>query len=252
VARAKKKAPVLPIIAAVLVTVAIGLAASFAWGVVNDIRVVQVTVTGERFAEVETLVAMTEIDSTFALLDVHPDTVVERVSMHPWVADASVRRWPNGRVDIRVREREPVLLAIDNRGAPSVYLDAEGYVMPFVKGAAFNVPVLRGDLPRFTPGAPTSDGPLMDMAAALKNMPKEVTALISEVERRDGELWVRTLPAGDVGMLNVRLGKHGFDSRLYRLHDFWHQAVLTRPDRRYALVDLRFDSQIITRESVIN
>ena len=54
-------------------------------------------------------------------------------------------------------------------------------------------------------------------------------------------------PAGQA--LTVRLGDSGFEERFRRLKAFWDQAVLTRPGTRYASVDLRFDGQIITRES---
>jgi cell division protein FtsQ len=162
-------------------------------------------------------------------------------------------RWPTGRVDIRVRERTPVLLALDGRAAsPPPIVDAHGHVMPLVKGAVYDVPLLRADMRRIATQWCGGDAAILDLASSLARLPREVTALLSDAEYRDGEIWMRTLPAGDVGTLQVRLGRQGLESRLMRLHDFWHQAVLPRPDRRYSVVDLRFDSQIVTRETVIS
>jgi cell division protein FtsQ len=251
VAKRKRKTPLLPILAAVVATALLSIGGMYAWDWVSHVRVSAVHVSGTVFASEDEILRHAAIDTSTSLLRVRPDSVGQRVSVHAWVRDVSVRRWPTGRVDIRVTEREPVLLVLDGRGEPTAYIDEEGYVMPVTAGAVFDVPVLRGDLPRMLAGASLTDGPLLAMAAALPRVAREVSALVSEIERRDGELWVRTLPAAEVGVLNVRLGREGFESRMKRLHSFWHQAVLPRPDRRYAVVDLRFDSQIITRESVI-
>jgi cell division septal protein FtsQ len=247
-----RKTPVLAIVAAVLGTALAVLGGVYLWGFVNDVRVSQVAVSGHVHALESELIDLSGIDSTGSLMAVKPDTIEARVSAHPWIDEASVRRWPTGRVDIRVRERVPVLLAIDARGEPSVYVDAHGHVMPLVKSAVYDVPLLRADMQRFAAQGVIRDGAIRDLASALARLPREVTALLSDAEYRDGEIWMRTLPAGDVGTLQVRLGRQGLESRLMRLHDFWHQAVLPRPDRRYSVVDLRFDSQIVTRETVIS
>lgn len=240
------------IIAAVIATALLIFGGMFAWGFVNDLGVSHVIVSGHDHASEADLRALSGIDSTGALIAVNPDSVEARMASHPWVSEVSVRRWPTGRVDIRVTERMPVLLAIDSNGEPSAYLDAHGHVMPLVNGAVYDVPLLRADLRRLEREGVVNDAAVLDLAGAMSRLPREVTALLSDAEYREGEIWMRTLPAGDVGTLQVRLGRQGIESRLMRLHDFWHQAVLPRPDRRYSVVDLRFDSQIVTRETVIS
>ena len=56
-------------------------------------------------------------------------------------------------------------------------------------------------------------------------------------------------PEGEA--IPVRLGRAVTPAQLARLHAFWRQAVRTQPGRAFAYVDLRFDSQIVTREAEV-
>ena len=53
-------------------------------------------------------------------------------------------------------------------------------------------------------------------------------------------------PSG--GSIPVTLGRADFAEKLGRLHAFWTQAVLSRPDTPVRRIDLRFDDQIVTEE----
>ena len=87
------------------------------------------------------------------------------------------------------------------------------------------------------------------LLAALAGLDPGTEALIAEVDlRASGEVWIHTTPAGEQGSIPVRLGQDAFAPKLARLRAFWRQGVLPRSDKRFHLIDLRFDSQIITRE----
>ena len=59
---------------------------------------------------------------------------------------------------------------------------------------------------------------------------------------------LHTTPKPGRGSIEVMLGRDAFHARLSRLYAFWHQEVLEKEDIDVAFIDLRFDSQIITRE----
>ena len=86
------------------------------------------------------------------------------------------------------------------------------------------------------------------LAESVAELTEAEQALLSEFVVQGDELWLRTAGTSAGQSLEVRLGRTGFAEKMRRLHAFWHQAVLTQPDVRFAHVDLRFDSQIVTRE----
>jgi hypothetical protein len=90
------------------------------------------------------------------------------------------------------------------------------------------------------------------LLGALATADAETDALLSELTvGAGGEVLLRTSPDGAHGALTARLGAGGggYAAQLRRLHAFWHQAVLPRPATRFEVVDLRFDGQVVTRET---
>jgi cell division protein FtsQ len=210
---------------------------------------VRIEVTGTQHADRDALVGLAGLDSSMTLYDIDPVIVADRVRRHPWVADARVWRLPNGTLSIRVEERQPALLVIDRRGRPERYLDPAGFQMPVVASAAYNVPLLRGLEEDYNPVQPVRQESLRELLAALPGLDPELDALISELEiRAPGEIWLYTPPLTDHDAIPVRLGRSGYAIKLQRLQAYWRQAVLPRPDKAFKMIDLRFDSQIITQE----
>lgn len=220
------------------------------WQWLGGVMVEEVEIRGSNHAAESEIRSLVPLDSTIALLDVVPDSVAADVRRHPWVREAQVRRWPTGRVIVRVEERRPAALVVAKGGRLSHYLDGEGYAMPLKSDAVYDVPPISGDVPAYRQSEQVAQ-PLREFLAALQVVPREVSSLIGEVELRADEVWVRTLPSAGGESIPVRLGKSDFQNRLARLHGFWHQAVQSQPDKRFASVDLRFNSQVVTRESAI-
>lgn len=208
-----------------------------------------VEVTGNVHAGPDALVDLAGLDTSLALYDVDPVIVADRVRRHPWVADARVWRLPTGKLSIHVQEREPAVLALDRRGRPERFLDPSGFQMPVVAGAAYNVPLLRGLEEAYNPVLPIEHEGLRELLAVLSGLDPELDALISELELKPrGEIWLHTTPLTDHDSIPVRLGRTGYARKLQRLHAYWRQAVLPQPQKVFRMIDLRFDSQIITQE----
>lgn len=247
----KKKSTVRParllgVAALVLLVGGIGFVG---WRWQAEMTCTRIDVTGVRHAAPAELTALAHVDTGMVLFDIDPALVEDRVMRHPWVQSAEVTRLPTGTLTIKVQERVPVLLALNEHGVPAQYLDRFGYPMPVLPEAAYDVPLLRGLSQPYHPMRPVEDAAMLDLLGALAGATADVDALVSELELRDGEVWLYTAPLGEQGAVPVRLGRQGgFAARLERLHAFWHQAMLTRADRTYDVVDLRFDSQIVTRE----
>lgn len=229
----------------------------------------EVVIGGARVSDVAKLRALMELpgglapegslgaDSTQMLFDLDADLLADRVQRYPWVAAASVSRRPSGALVVRVEERAPVALALDARGRAYYYLDATGAMMPagdaLAARAAFDVPLLRG-APDYHPARGTRDPAVLDLLATLASLPPETDALVSELAirrtpRGTADLWLWTTPAAGHPALEVRLGAGRTGEKLRTLRAFWERAVRTRPGTGFERIDLRFDGQVVTRET---
>ncbi|HLT46407.1 MAG TPA: FtsQ-type POTRA domain-containing protein [Rubricoccaceae bacterium] len=239
------------VVGAGVLTVAALAAAAWHWQ--RALPLERVAVRGFVRADSAEVVRLAALPDSAALFDLDPALIADRVRRAPWVRAARVRRLPTGTLAIAVEERTPVALVVAADGRLSHYLDREGYALPLRPGDPFDVPLLRGLVPAYHPTQPVGDAALLDLLAALATADEETAALVSELTvGAGGEVLLRTSTDGVHGALAVRLGAgsaEGYAEQLRRLHAFWHQAVLTRPQTRFEVVDLRFDGQIVTRES---
>jgi len=220
------------------------------WSWLNELVFRTIDVSGNVQSEPDELIAAARVDTGVALFDIDPALIADRVKRHPWVRTADVTRLPPGTLSIKVRERDPVVLVIDANGIPSDYLDAEGYRMPVTDHSSFDLPLLVGaELPP-NPTQPIESPAVADLLAAVGEIGPKTDVLISSfVVDASGQIALRTEPIHGQGSIVVRLGRRDFDRKLRELRAFWDQAVVTRPDTKYEWIDLRFDSQIVTREA---
>ena len=219
------------------------------WKWQADLRCRHITITGNHHAERAALLERARVDTTRRLYDIEPMLVADRLQRHPWVKSAQVTRRPTGTLAITVQERQPVALAVNEEGVPSFYLDRRGFSMPAGTEAPYDVPLLRAESLTYHPLQPVQGARVRAVLTALQEIPPTAEALISELSvRPTGEVWLRTTPAKGRGSIRVRLGRRQLAQKVSRLQSFWRQAVLPRPHAQFALIDLRFANQIVTRE----
>lgn len=249
-AAAEQKRGRAPVLVTAVVLLAIGLAGWQGWRWQAELRCDRIEVTGHRHAQRAELLKLARVAVGQRLYSMDPALVADRLRRHPWVQAATATRHPTGTLAIEVEERRPVALAVDAAGRPSFYLDRHGFMMPVDTVAAYDVPLLRADGSTYHPVQTIQNEQVRSVLETLAEASPDVEPLISEVivEGSD-EVWLRTTPAPEHGALRVRLGSDELAAKLKRLRAFWQQAVLPRPDTRYELIDLRFDNQIVTRES---
>ena len=219
------------------------------WKWQANLRCRSITITGNHHAERAALLERARVDTMQRLYDIEPMLVADRLQRHPWVASAQVTRRPTGTLEITVQERKPVALVVNEDGVPSFYLDRRGFAMPAGTKAPYDVPLLRAEGLTYHPLQPVQDARVRAVLTALQEVPPTAEALVSEMSvRPTGEVWLRTTPVRGRGSIRVRLGRRRLAQKMSRLQSFWRQAVLPRPQTQFALIDLRFANQIVTRE----
>lgn len=229
-----------------LALVVVGAAFILRWHGTTPIE--QIELRGAEQADRAELLALAQVAPGDTLYEADPLLLADRVRRHPWVREAQIARWPTGTLVIEVEEREPLLVAFE-KGAPSYYLARSGHRMPLRDSSFFDVPLVRGLDEPYHPVQPVQHSSLRAFLAALGAAGEETQALLGEVELRGDALWAHTVSGPGNRSVAVQLGTERFGRRLARLAAFWEQAVLTRPEVRIAQIDVRFDGQIITRET---
>lgn len=163
------------------------------------------------------------------LLDVKAGAIREVLRRNPWVRDVSVRRRPNGTVNVRVVERKPIVLANVGR----VYqMDDQGILLDMPIGSYLSMPIVSGlrdttdqygrrcirggDLRRFTTfwerarmidERQFSHVSQLDFSEeelvrlAFDNRPETVEMSTAEVEKRMTQLWQLVAALGDEKVL---------------------------------------------------
>lgn len=247
---ATQKTSIVRIAATLAAALAVAGLSYSGWTWLDGLVVRQVVLDGHRHADEAAVLAVARVDTGMRLLDVEPAIIADRTMRHPWVRAADVWRLPPDIVHIDIEERVPVALVLGDDAMPAAYLDGEGYPMPLVEGAVYDVPLLRGVRLPDNRTQPVGSPSVTELMAALVTVSPVVDALISSFEvSAGGGITLHTAPAGTQTSIDVRLGARGYAEKFQRLQAFWTQAVLSRPDRTFNTIDLRFDSQIVTRES---
>lgn len=219
------------------------------WQWVKQIPCRTIEITETPHVPLDEALALARIDTGQALYAIDPVVVADRVQRHPWVETADVRRYPTGVLSIRIEERRPVALALDASGRPERFLDRHGHQMPYTAAVVHDVPLVHGLREPFRPTQPLRHESMRDLLDTLGRIDPAVDPLLSEfVVSSNGDVRLYTAVVEARGTVPVELGRRDFDEKFDRLAAFWHQAVLTQPDKAFASIDLRFNSQIVVRE----
>jgi len=214
-----------------------------------SINVARIEVHGAVDAGEPEILALADLQIGQKIYKTNASELGGRVEKHPWVQTASISRFPNGTLRINIRERKPELLVLDKNGRPIVYLDKSGRHMPFRDTSFHDVPIFHGyDVNEASDGH-VKNVVVQELLLALADNITETDDLISEVSLKSDQIGLRLEPAGNHGAIPVQLGSTEFIKKLKRLRAFWYQNMVPAQNTRYESLDLRYASQIVSREN---
>jgi cell division protein FtsQ len=192
-----------------------------------------------------------------ALAEIPIAAIEQRLCAVPCVSEADAYHTLDGRLHVRVHQREPIVRVIDSDGR-SFYIDAEGWTMPVSADWTARVPVAVGSVrePRTSTGvrnvlvndstSGASRAALVYNAAMTLRKDPFWNAMMDQIAvGADGTM--QLIPR--VGPRRVLIG-HGEDLplRLAKLKVFYDQALVNNDWRRYDRIDLRFTDQVIATQ----
>jgi cell division protein FtsQ len=244
----KKKTSIWKMVFGLLFLIGISVAGYSGWKWLSEVTLVDVQMQGLVHASEDEVRDLIRVDSGAVMFDLDSAILADRIRRHPWIMEARVSRLPTGTLDIRVVERHPVAMALESNGRLGFYLDRNGYRMPLSEEKWYPVPIISGELEPYRPVPPIQDRVLGEMLYTLPVISQQSDALLSELRRVDTGFELRTTPAGKHGSIPVLLGDTEFASKFQLLEAFWEQEVLRHQDIVYASIDLRFNSQVVTKQ----
>ena len=177
------------------------------------IRVEQVALSGQRFTSDADVFEAIDIPSTGSLVTFDAAQARERIEKLPWVSTAAISRIFPGSLDVRITERQPSALWIDN-GREYLVDDSGRVLSALKKGTSVKLPRLSGA------GAPAQAQALLDLIVRFPRIAERFEMAERVGERR----WTLHLKSGVV----VHLGA---DREAVAL------AALSSPDELGKLVD---------------
>lgn len=230
---------------AVSVAALVGLGAPW-WGPpalarFDVFRVDEVSVTGNRFVPADEVVRRAAIEDSASVWD-DPASWEAAVGEHPLVEGAEVVRAGATRLEIHVREVEPVALVPTPELKP---VDRRGRVLPLDPAAAgLDLPILVVTVPEGSATIAGGEGRrLLDLLVRLREAEPGFVDRTSEFRPIAGGGAEVYLTEGPAGCRSVRLPLERPIAALERVG-----MVLASRDSAVVSVDARFEGQVVVEE----
>lgn len=218
---------------------------SLGWYFNKNMSVRSVEVRGNVFTSAEQILGRAAIPIGTPSEEIPFMKAIENVEKLPYVKDAAIRRYASGKIGIHVTERIPIGMAIHaNRRA---YFDEDGVILPILPGNAADVPLIYG-----LPFGGRTDTLKSDAFLKVRDFLRETRqnavafSTISEVAWTQSE---GVVALSHENGIRVVFGTDRFSQGVENWSLFYTQVVAIRGPRHFNTVDLRYQGQIVTRES---
>jgi len=235
--------------AAAAVVVSVILAAGysgFRW--LEQVTLQEVVISGAENVTKAEVLRIIQVEEGNVMYDISQILLEDRLVRHPWVQSASVSRLPSGQLKVELVERIPVAILMGADGRGKYFADRFGHRMPKTPRASYDIPLISGNMERYHPIRRIEKKATLALLAALPDLPRETDALISEFVWIKSGWELRLAGSGSHASIPVWLGEDDFASKFKNLQAFWGNEVLPHQNKRFELIDLRFDSQVVVKE----
>lgn len=230
--------------AALLLLVAASVGAS--WFFQDRAVVQQIEVRSAAFTTAEQILAASELVQGMAAAEVRPLEVQARIGELPWVAESRVRLVPGGRVQLEVREREPLALLVS--GSRMMLVDAAGVALSIPAGYLPDLPLLYGfSLPEH--GRPlAADARFEALSQFLQVLHQSPMAglKISEVGWHPQE---GVIALSRENAVRLVFGDGDFADKVDRWEQFYRQLAPVKGMAAFTRLDFRFRNQVVALHS---
>lgn len=204
----------------------------------------EVGFSGNYYTEPEELLASFESPVGMIADSIAFQQILEEIKTPPYVKDVSITMNRRGILDFRITEHQPLAMITNN--VKRYYLAEGGYLLPILPDKIVDVPILYA-------WEPVNEGRLSGEAwnimeefliAANKNRFAWLT--LSEISWNQQEGVTALSTENGIKLI---FGKEGFAGKLDKWELFYSQVAARKGTDQFHTVDLRFEDQIVTRNS---
>jgi cell division septal protein FtsQ len=211
----------------------------------SETLIQSVNVSGNYFTETTDIVTASAIP-----LQISPDSIsflaaLQRIETLPYVKEAGMRMGSRGAVQINVIERRPIGLFI--QGTRRVFVDQDGVLLPIRAGKSVDVPLVYGIRigARQDTLRSAAFQQVRDFLVEAQRLPL-ASATLSEIAWTNDEGIVALSHENGIRLV---FGRDRHFEALKNWDLFYRQVIAVRGPQQFTFVDLRYNGQIITRES---
>ncbi|MDZ7718764.1 MAG: FtsQ-type POTRA domain-containing protein [Balneolaceae bacterium] len=211
----------------------------------KNTRIDAVEFEGNHFTETESLEQALTSPVGMLADSVSLDSLFMELKTLPYVKDATVNMGMLGTLTFKITEREPFAILVD--GNRRVYVAEGGFKLPIIPEKVKDVPLVYGFSARSLSDTLKSDQYQQVeefLIAAQENELGWIT--ISEVSWNDSEGVVALTYENGVKLL---FGRDQFREKIENWEAFYTNVVSKKGIGAFTRIDLRFEDQIITRNS---
>lgn len=208
-------------------------------------QIKSVEVSGNHFTESAQILSIAAIP-----VNISPDSIsfietIQRVERLPYVKEAMLRKRPSGKMDIHVTERLPIGLMIN--GTTKRYFDADGIVLPLITGKLVDVPLVYG-LPHLTIADTLKSeafGDIRDFLLLAMQDPVAASTISEIAWTKDEGIVALSTENG----IRIVFGSINLAEGIRNWNLFYTQVIAVRGASSFTSIDLRYNDQVVTRES---
>ena len=204
-----------------------------------------IIIEGNYFTSTKEVIDISQIKIGILADSLDVSTIIQQVEALYYVKDATPYIDALGNFKITINERTPIALLID--GNNEVYVDTYGVKLPVIVKKKQNLPLVYGFDSIINSDTLSSHefNKVSDfLESALRN--QFGWATISEVIYDDYEGIIAISHENGVKLL---FGKNNFDQKFENWEIFYREVIAYRGIQPMQKIDLRFNEQIITRET---
>lgn len=211
----------------------------------RNVTISEIEIVGTYFSTPEEISLVADVP-----LGIKPDsldlqTLIEKVEVLNYVKTVTPYIEPSGDLKITIVERTPIALLI--KGSDRVYVDESGVRLPILADKTLNLPLVYGFDAKIRRDTLKSNEfkQIRDFLVGAR-LNEFGWATISEVAYSQKEGVVALSHENGVKLL---FGINDFDTKLKNWEAFYAEVIRTKGIQNIQQVDLRFNNQIVTRES---
>jgi len=203
-----------------------------------------IKIEGSNYLSEKEVLRLSNLDIVKRVWDADLESAVESIKTYPFIENAEiVRRFPN-RLEIKIKEKEPV--ALINFQGDLYSVDKQGLVLPTIPGRMYNLPVISGKFKGGIKIGSRISGSIADKGLfVIRTIITEHPYLYNDISEvfvnNDGNITIYTHNKG----IPVKMGNKDILNRINYLWAILQEIKREKTVSEIKYIDLRFRGQVI-------